>query len=116
MYISRTIHLGFVVFLAALVVFTVVEKARMHEAPKPVASSYAPVTVVDVARGVDAGTLASLVRLRAGERVVAIDDQKVANDFAAGAAISAHDLGSGKYLDLTVDGAAGARRVLVLMH
>jgi len=74
------------------------------------------VTVVDVAHGVDAGSLATLVRLNADERVVAVDDQTVENDLAAGAAIAEHQLHSGNFLDLTVGGPRGNRRVLVLMH
>jgi hypothetical protein len=117
MIMARTVPLGLFTFLVALVVWMVVEEVRIRDKPaQPPAPTYADVTVVDVARGVDAGTLASLVRLRADERVVAVDDQQVQNDFAAGAAIAARDLASGKYLDLTVTGATGARRVLVLMH
>jgi hypothetical protein len=123
MIMARTVPLGLFTFLVALVVWMVVEEVKVRDKPAQPAPTYADVTVVDVARGVDAGTLASLVRLRADERVVAVDDQQVENDFAAGALIArrlpngaARDLASGKYLDLTVTGATGARRVLVLMH
>jgi hypothetical protein len=115
MIISRSLYLGFIAFVVALLVGTVVEKSQMHKttAQPPTSNT---VTVVDVARGVDAGQVATLVRLQPDERVVAVDDQRVDNDFAAGAAMAAHDLGTGKYLDLTVSGTRGARRVLVLMH
>jgi len=117
-YAPRLLHLGLVVFAVALLVGTVVEKARMRSEPTRVVSPVRTeaVSVVDVAHGVDAGALGSLVRLRADERVVAVDDQPVANDLAAGALIAARGLGSGKYVDLTIGGATGRRRILVLMH
>ena len=106
-------NLFLVVFSVVLVVGTVVEKSRM----KPAAPrSTSAVTVVDVAHGVDAGSLATIVRLGADERVVAVDDKPVDNDLAAGAAIAEHPLDGGRYLDLTVGGPRGNRRVLVLMH
>ena len=117
MLLSRTLQLGLVVFAVALLVGTIVEKARLAEHHAHVApAAYEPVSVVDVARGVDVAALGSLVRLRADERVTAVDDQPVANDFAAGAALTQRALGPGKYVDLTVSGASGSRRVLVLMH
>jgi hypothetical protein len=118
MLVSRTLQLGLIVFAVALLVGTIVEKARFAEQQQPrmAVAAYEPVTVVDVARGVDAGALASLVRIREDERVTAVDDQAVANDFAAGAALTERSLGPGKYVDLTVTGASGSRRVLVLMH
>lgn len=73
-------------------------------------------TVVDVARGVDPGTLARIVQIGQDERIVAIDDQPVANDVAAGAEIGRRSLGASTYLDLTVGSVRGKRRVLVLMH
>ncbi|MDQ3334077.1 MAG: hypothetical protein M4D80_02870 [Myxococcota bacterium] len=118
MLLSRTLQLGLIVFAIALLVGTMVEKARLpeHQHTRITPAAYEPVTVVDVARGVDAASLASLVRIRSDERVSAVDDQPVANDFAAGAALTERALGPGKYLDLTVTGASGSRRVLVLMH
>ena len=117
MLVSRTLQLGLIVFAVALLVGTIVEKARLSEHRAHVSpAAYEPVTVVDVARGVDAAALGSLVRLRADERVTAVDDRPVANDFAAGAALTERSLGPGKYVDLTVTGAQGSRRVLVLMH
>ena len=116
MLVSRTLQLGLIVFSIALLVGTIVEKSRMAQHTHVSPAAYEPVTVVDVARGVDAAAHGSLVRLRADERVTAVDDQPVANDFAAGAALTQRELGPGKYVDLTVTGAHGSRRVLVLMH
>jgi S1-C subfamily serine protease len=113
--LSRTIALGLIVF-SALLVWTLVVNSRRVDHAHVGPAAYEPVTVVDVARGVDAAALGSLVRLRADERVTAVDDQPVANDFAAGAALTQRALGPGTYVDLTVTGARGSRRVLVLMH
>ena len=112
MYVTRSLQLGLVVFAATLLVGTIVEKDSDEPAPIPSDA----VSVVDVAYGVDASQLSALVRLATDERVIAVDDRPVANDLAAGAAIAERGLGTGKYLDLTVGGARGKRRVLVLMH
>ena len=112
MYVTRSLQLGLVVFAATLLVGTIVEK-RSDE-PAPVRSE--AVSVVDIAHGVSPSELSALVRLATDERVIAVDDRPVANDLAAGAAIAERGLGAGKFLDLTVGGARGSRRVLVLMH
>ncbi len=71
-------------------------------------------TIVDVAPSVPAAQLGTLVYLAPGEHVAAVDDRRVAGDLDAGAALAqAHAPG---YVDLTVEGAAGSRRVLVLLH
>jgi hypothetical protein len=75
-----------------------------------------PPAVVDVAPGVSASQLASLVRLEEGEHVTSIDDRAVAGDLDAGVKLAALDLGSRRYIDLGVEGPRGARRVLVLLH
>jgi len=83
-----------------------------------------PVTVIDVAHGVPAMTVPSLVELAPGERIAAVDDQEVGNDLTAGAFI--HDRArDGRFIDLTIersldqgaiDSATTTRRVLVLLH
>lgn len=115
--LSRMLAIAVVVFGITLSI-SLIRGVVTDEKPaaRALATTTEPVSVVDVARGVDAGTLATVVRLREDERVTAIDDQPVANDFAAGAAISARALGAGTYLDLTVTSPRGSRRVLVLMH
>ena len=114
--LSRMLAIAVVVFGITLSISLIRGVVRDKQAVAPRVAATEPVSVVDVARGVDAGTLATVVRLREDERVTAIDDQPVANDFAAGAAISARALGAGTYLDLTVTSPHGQRRVLVLMH
>jgi hypothetical protein len=75
-----------------------------------------PPSVIDVAPGVSASRLASLVRLEEGEHVTTIDDQAVNGDIDAGVRLAALDLRARRYIDLGVEGPRGARRVLVLLH
>jgi hypothetical protein len=92
--------------------------------PPPIAA-----TIVDVAAGVSPELIPSLVRLRPGEHVTAIDDTAVGSDLEAGGLLPRQArvrlstaFGGGTYgghdafLDLTVTGADGPRRVLVLLH
>jgi hypothetical protein len=76
----------------------------------------APATIIDVAHGVSADQLAGLVRLGPGEHVVAVDDRPVAGDLDAGVLIASGDATAKRYLDLTIGGGAGERRVLLLLH
>jgi hypothetical protein len=73
-------------------------------------------TVVDVAPNVSASLLPSLIQLHAGERVVAINDARVASDLEAGSVLASLWLGPQRYIDLDVAGPRGDRRVLVLLH
>jgi hypothetical protein len=75
-----------------------------------------PPSVVDVAPGVSASRLASLVRLDEGEHVTTIDDQAVSGDIDAGVRLATLDLRARRYIDLGVEGPRGTRRVLVLLH
>jgi hypothetical protein len=75
------------------------------------------VTVIDVAPHVPDAQIAGLVRLRDRERIVAVNDEHVGNDLAAGIQIGEVLRRGNKLLDLTVGGeAAGVRRVLVIVH
>ena len=73
-------------------------------------------TIVDVAPNVSASLLPSLIQLREGERVVAINDTRVASDLEAGSKLASLWLGPQRYIDLEVAGLHGERRVLVLLH
>jgi hypothetical protein len=78
--------------------------------PRPPAAA----TIIDVAPGLTPAQIIGLIRVDANEHIVAVDDRPMDNDVAVGAAIaSTHDK---QYLDLTVGGLAGERRILVLMH
>lgn len=75
-----------------------------------------PVTVVDVSAGVPARELPALIRIRPGERVVAINDLPVAGNLEAGAEILGSGLKPGGFLDIAIAGVRAERRVLMLMH
>jgi hypothetical protein len=78
------------------------------EGPRP--------TIIDVAPLIAPGELAKLLRLAPGEHVIAIDDARVAGDLEAGALLAKVELAPKHYVDLTVAGSLGERRVLVLLH
>ncbi len=76
-----------------------------------------PLTIVDVARSATApAQLAHAMRLGTDEQVIAVNDVAVRDSLAAGAVIGDASRAPGSYLDLTVRGAAGERRLLVLVH
>jgi hypothetical protein len=78
------------------------------EGPRP--------TIIDVAPLMAQGEVAKLVRLAPGEHVIAVGDAHVAGDVEAGAVLATVDQRPGRYVDLTVAGPLGERRVLVLLH
>ncbi|HEX7842935.1 MAG TPA: hypothetical protein VF469_35930 [Kofleriaceae bacterium] len=101
-----------------------------------------PLTVVDVAAGVDRSRIMELLHLGPGERITAIDDRAVDEDLPPGVPIdpagedprpagnavgvptprlSASPIAElaprpGGFLDLTVSSPSAERRVLVLLH
>jgi hypothetical protein len=75
-----------------------------------------PVSVVDVAAGVPARDLPALIRLRHGERVIAINDRPIAGNLEAGGEIASSGLAPGGFLDVAIAGGRAERRVLMLMH
>lgn len=105
-------------------------------APAPAAPARAgEVNVVDVAAAaVSPELVAQLVRLADGERITSVDDRTVESTLEAGTLLAARvaritsrararladasgfDGSGGEYIDLSVHGAAGSRRVLVLFH
>ena len=60
--------------------------------------------------------LTSLVQLHDDERVIAINDVRVANNLDAGRMLASLWLSPQRYIDLQVGGRDGERRVLVLLH
>lgn len=119
MFLFRSLTIG----LLGACVMLLVRVEPMHTtivttapAPRPAAVG-SSASIVDIAPGLSAGVVPSLLRLAPDERVVSVDDRPVASDLEAGAAITAHDPGSRSYIDLEVaSDAGGSRRVLVLMH
>ena len=84
-------------------------------APRPLETNQ--VTVIDVAPHLSATTIASLVRLGAGERIVTVGDRHVGSDLEAGMEVADVLRGGSNLLDLTVSGeGVGVRRVLVVRH
>lgn len=122
MFLSRSLTLGLLgVALVLLLDISAALTRPRHACAPPAPVRIAdlapvPVSVVDVARGVAPTELVALIRLRAGERVVAVDETPVASELMAGALIASLPRGSGSYVDLTVAGRDGDRRVLVLLH
>jgi hypothetical protein len=80
-------------------------------APEPPAP-----TIIDVAPGVTAMQLAATIHLRAGEQIVAVDDVAVTGDLGAGILLASRDLRSRQFIDVSVAGPEGERRVLALLH
>ncbi len=73
--------------------------------------------VVDVAHGVSASQVLSLISLHRGERIVAIDDREVANQLVAGIEIADAVRDGTRFLDLSIESDhAPARRLVVLLH
>lgn len=73
-------------------------------------------TVIDVAAGVTAAQLGEVLHLRAGERIVAVNDHRLAAEAVPASVIAALPAAPGGFIDLTVAGTTAERRVLVLLH
>jgi hypothetical protein len=84
--------------------------------PVPRDNPAPPLSVVDALERVGAAQLADLVHLKPHERVSAVNDRLLDDDLPIREAIAALPLRAGGYIDLTVSGATGERRVLVLLH
>lgn len=75
------------------------------------------VTVLDVAPHLSPTTIASLIRLDHGERIVTVGDRHVGSDLEAGMEVADVLRRGSNLLDLTVSGeGVGVRRVLVVRH
>lgn len=80
----------------------------MRSSPSP--------TIVDAAPGITAAQLALTLRLAPGEQIASIDDVAVTSDVSAGILLATKRPHAQRYIDLVVDGPAGKRRILVLLH
>jgi hypothetical protein len=105
MLVFRSLVLGLLGACAILLAQAADRPVVVHAAP-PMQRA----TIIDIAPGI--ADVASLIGLAPGEHVLAVGDQPVRTDLAAGAAIRAAARGPGRYLDLTTT----ERRVLVLLH
>ena len=121
MHVFRSFAIGLsAAFLALLVmrpaiVLRVVPAPVALQAPHGAPHVPAP-TLIDVAPGVSASQLASAIRLLPGEHIIAVDDVSVSGDVDAGLALASRALHSREFIDFTVFGPAGERRVLALLH
>src|SRR5689334_8077711 len=86
-------------------------EVRIVQLPPIVRPAPPPASIVDVAAGVTAGQLGALVHLAPGEHVVAVGERPVVGDLEAGALLAQLDARSGNFVDLTVAGATGPRRL-----
>jgi hypothetical protein len=73
-------------------------------------------TIVDAAPGITPAQLALTIRLAPGEAITSVDDVAVSSNLGAGIVLASRELRAGHFIDLGVDGPAGPRRVLVLLH
>jgi hypothetical protein len=115
MLLFRSLALG---LLGACLMMLARPRYEVHMAPAVAApaSSRSDVQIVDVAAGVAPYQVGALVHLQPAEHVVAVGERSVATDLEAGAIVADSGAHSGGYLDLTVGGPLGPRRVLVLLH
>ena len=117
MLLLRAVTTGLV---AACVVLAAMSRppilATIPTSPPAPEMTATPVSIVDVAGGVPANELAALAHLRPGEAVTAVGDQPIGTDLAAGAVIASLPARPGNYIDLTLAGPNGERRVLLLLH
>lgn len=95
---------------------TVVQMQSPAAPLPPIETTTSNVTVIDVAPGVPAKTIATLVRLHEGERIAMINDHAIENDLEAGMQIGEQLRRGSKFVDLTVTDAGTLRRVLVVLH
>jgi hypothetical protein len=98
----------------------VVFVARESRAPAP---APAAATIVDVAPGVSGAQIPALLHLKPDERIVAFYDTPISSEQLAYSWIGAnwdilneYPCNHRSYVDLTVAGPDGERRVLVLIH
>jgi hypothetical protein len=73
-------------------------------------------TIIDVAPGITAMQLAATIHLAPGEQIIAVDDVAVTSDLGAGLLLASRDLRSRQFIDFSVAGPEGERRVLALLH
>jgi hypothetical protein len=118
MLVFRSLTLGLLAACFLLLAIRPVYEVRVTRDARPQREAPAPpaATIIDVAAGVSASQLPAMLALAPDERVVAVDDQSVGSDLDAGTLLASRELDSQRYIDLEVEGARGARRLLVLLH
>jgi hypothetical protein len=74
------------------------------------------VTIIDVAPNVPAATIAGLITLAEGERIVMVGDRMMMGNVSAGAQIAADVIRGERFLDLIISKDGTTRRVIVALH
>lgn len=121
MVVFRSITIGLLFACFALLLTRSTELLVVREAsqtPLPARAEPPPnlPTIIDVAPGVTAAQLALTIQLAPGEQITAVDDEAVAGTMGAGLVLASRALKSGEFIDFSVDGPQGERRVLALLH
>jgi hypothetical protein len=118
MFVFRSLVLGLLGACALLLAVRPAYDVHVVRERLPVVRTLpaANAAIVDVAHGVPIGELAGLIRMNADEHVYAVNDRPVVSELDAGAVIASLAPDRGSFIDLTITGAAGQRRVLVLLH
>jgi hypothetical protein len=122
MFVFRSLSVGLMsACFALLIARPSVEVRVAHDSAQPatlaVPDPAPPVpTIIDVAPGITAMQLAATIQLAPGEQIIAVDDVAVASDLGAGLLLASRDLRSRQFIDFSVAGPEGERRVLALLH
>jgi hypothetical protein len=122
MLVFRSLAIGLSAACFALLVMRPTVELRVAEAPtlsttepQPQALPALP-TIIDAAPGITPAQLALAIRLAPGEAITSVDDVSVIGDLGAGVVLASREMRAGRFIDLGVEGPAGPRRVLVLLH
>ncbi len=115
MFLFRSLAIG--LLGACCLLLAMRPPARLIEHERVVYRSAAPsATLIDVAAGLPAAQLGSLITLEREEHVTAIDDRPVLGDLDAGATLTQLDTRPA-FVDLEIAGGhGGQRRVVLLLH
>lgn len=116
MFAFRSLSIGMLGACLLLLARAPAVEVRIEPPPPAPHPARATATILDVAGGLTASQVGALLHLDPGERVVAVNDRGVASDFEAAALIVSTEPRAGSYIDLTVAGGIGDRRLLVLLH
>lgn len=124
MLVFRSVSVGLLFACFALLVVRPAVEVRVRHEPSHMPTiamseptpSVAMPTIIDVAPGITAMQLAATIHLAPGEQIIAVDDVAVSGTLGAGMWLASRELPSRQFIDFTVDGPAGERRVLALLH
>src|SRR4051812_8063321 len=117
MLLFRSLALGLLGTCVMLLAVRPPYEVRITQAPVHLfAAPPTSASIVDVAPSVAPVQVPALLHLAAGEHIQSIDDVLMADDVEAGARLASLTVGRNRFVDLTVAGGTGSRRVLVLLH